>query len=109
MSKWTDARDAIVEELKKAAMSEEAKQRVTRKVIDEGLPIMDVAVEGFASKLEEDAKNEERIWVRWGEGIVLPNLLRVVMWLIKFILEQSQEAQGKGAAEPAGEPGNAVV
>ena len=109
MSKWTDTRDAIVEELKKAAMSEEAKQRVTRKVIDEGLPIMDAAVEGFASKLEEEAKNEERIWVRWGEGIVLPNLLRVVMWLIKFILEQSQEAQGKAAAEPAGEPGNATV
>ena len=109
MSKWTDTRDAIVEELKKAAMSEEAKQRVTAAVIAEGLPIMETAVEGYASKLEEEAKRDERAWVRWGEGIVLPGLLRVAMWTVKLILKKSQEAQGKTAAEPAGEPANTTV
>ena len=109
MSKWTETRDSMVEELRKAAMSEEAKQRVTAAVISEGLPIMETAVEGYASKLEEEAKRDERAWVRWGEGIVLPGLLRVAMWLIKLTLKKSMEAQGKGTAEPAGEPGNAAV
>ena len=109
MSKWTETRDSIVEELRRAAMSEEAKQRVTAAVIAEGLPIMETAVEGYASKLEEDAKRDERAWVRWGEGIVLPGLLRVAMWLVKLTLKKSMEAQGKGTAEPAGEPGNAAV
>ena len=109
MSKWTDTRDAIVEELKKAAMSEEAKQRVTAAVIAEGLPVMEAAVEGYSAKLEEDSMGDERAWVRWGEGIVLPGLLRVAMWTVKLILKKSMEAQGKSAAEPAGEPGNAEV
>ena len=109
MSKWTETRDSMVEELRRAAMSEEAKQRVTAAVIAEGLPIMETAVEGYASKLEEEAKRDERAWVRWGEGIVLPGLLRVAMWLIKLTLKKSMEAQGKGTAEPAGEPGNAAV
>ena len=86
MSKWTETRDSIVEELRKAAMLEEAKQRVTAAVIAEGLPVMEVAVKGYASKLEEDAKRDERAWVRWGEGIVLPGLLRVAMWLVKLTL-----------------------
>ena len=109
MSKWTETRDSIVEELRKAAMSEEAKQRVTAAVIAEGLPVMEVAVKGYASKLEEDAKRDERAWVRWGEGIVLPGLLRVAMWLVKLTLKKSMEAQGKVMAEPTGEPGNATV
>ena len=109
MSKWTETRDSIVEELRKAAMSEEAKQRVTAAVIAEGLPVMEVAVKGYASKLEEDAKRDERAWVRWGEGIVLPGLLRVAMWLVKLTLKKSMESQGEGTAEPAGEPGNAAV
>ncbi|WP_315273056.1 hypothetical protein [Selenomonas sputigena] len=86
-----------------------AKQRVTAAVIAEGLPIMDAAVEGYTSKLEEEAKLDEHAWVRWGEGIVLPGLLRVTMWLIKPILKKSMEEQGKVMAEPAGEPGNAAV
>ena len=88
MSKWTETRDSIVEELRRAAMSEEAKQRVTAAVIAEGLPIMETAVEGYASKLEEEAKRDERAWVT---------------------LKKSMEAQGKVMAEPAGEPGNAAV
>ena len=47
MSKWTDIRDAIVKELNIDNVTEEVKQRITRAILSEGLPMIEQSVDKF--------------------------------------------------------------
>ena len=58
MSKWTDIRDNIVKELNVEHVTEEAKQRITRAILAEGLPLIEQSVDKFVSKIKEQAKEE---------------------------------------------------
>ena len=107
MSKWTEIRDSIVNELHIPEVTEEAKQRMTLAIVNEGMPLIEQAVDGYVAKLKEQAKSE-RGWA-WGrDAVALPVVLQGAVWAVKMILAKSLDARGK-AEEPAGEPANTTV
>lgn len=108
MSKWTDIRDSIVNELHIPEVTEEAKQRVTLAIVNEGMPLIEQAADGYVAKLKEQAKSE-RGWA-WGrDAIALPIVLQGAVWVIKTILAKSLAAKSETTAEPSGEPMNTMV
>ena len=98
MSKWTDIRDNIVNELHIPEVTEEAKQRVTLTIVNEGMPLIEQAVDGYVAKLKEQAKSE-RGWA-WGrDAVALPVVLQGAVWAVKMILAKSLDAHGNAAVE----------
>ncbi|BEU88661.1 hypothetical protein TAMA11512_21250 [Selenomonas sp. TAMA-11512] len=88
MSKWTDVRDAIVKELNVENVTEEVKQRVTRTILNEGIPFVEVVVDKFVGKTKEQAKTESG-WCYLRDAFVLPMVLQGAVWGIKLVLEKS--------------------
>ena len=88
MSKWTDIRDAIVKELNVEHVTEELKQRVTRTILSDGVPMVEQAVDRFVSQIKEQAKSESG-WCYWRDAIVLPTVMQGTVWIIKLVLDKS--------------------
>ncbi|EPP14992.1 hypothetical protein G153_12450, partial [Megasphaera sp. BL7] len=82
MSKWTDVRDSIVDVLNAKDVTEEVKQTVTQKIIDEVIPIVENAVDNFCAATKEQAKTETG-WVKVRDGIVLPLVMEGVVYIVK--------------------------
>lgn len=97
MSKWTDVRDSIVAELHVNEVTEEVKQRVAATVVREVIPPIEQAVDAFAGKIKEQAR-EETGWLYWRDAIVLPALMQGAVWLVRMVLDktlpQTDTAQG---------------
>ncbi|EHG22304.1 hypothetical protein HMPREF9334_00340 [Selenomonas infelix ATCC 43532] len=88
MSKWTDIRDNIVKELNVEQVTEEAKQRITRAILAEGLPLIEQSVDKFVAQIKEQAKDEHG-WCYWRDAVVLPAVMQGSVWLIKMVLDKS--------------------
>ena len=88
MSKWTDIRDNIVKELNVEQVTEEAKQRITRAILAEGLPLIEQSVDKFVAQVKEQAKDEHG-WCYWRDAVVLPAVMQGSVWLIKMVLDKS--------------------
>ena len=98
MSKWTDIRDSIVNELHIPEVTEEAKQRMTLAIVNEGMPLIEQAVDGYVAKLKEQAKSE-RGWA-WGrDAVALPVVLQGAVGAGKMILAKSLDTHGNAAVE----------
>ena len=88
MSKWTDIRDAIVKELNVEHVTEEVKQRVTRAILAEVVPMIEQTVDKFVAKIKEQAKAEHG-WCYWRDAVVLPAVMQGGVWFIKTVLDKS--------------------
>lgn len=88
MSKWTEIRDSIVKELNIDHVTEEAKQHVTRVILNEGVPMIEQAVDKFVAQIKEQAKAEHG-WCYWRDAVVLPSVMQGAVWLIKTVLDKS--------------------
>ena len=88
MSKWTDIRDAIVKEINVDQVTEEVKQRVTRMILSEGVPMIEQAVDKFVTKIKEQAKDEHG-WCYWRDAVVLPAVMQGGVWLVRLVLDKS--------------------
>ena len=88
MSKWTDIRDNIVKELNVEHVTEEVKQRITRTILSEGLPLIEQSVDKFVTQIKEQAKDEHG-WCYWRDAVVLPAVMQGGVWLIKLVLDKS--------------------
>ena len=86
MSKWTDIRDNIVKELNVEHVTEEAKQRITRAIRAEGLPLIEQSVDKFVSKIKA---KEEHGWCYWRDAVVLPAVMQGGVWLVRLVLDKS--------------------
>lgn len=88
MSKWTDVRDNIVDVLKVDDVTDELKDNVTKKLLDEVLPIIENAVDGFTSATKEQSKKETG-WCKIRDGIVLPLVMEGAVFVVKTVLEKT--------------------
>ena len=88
MSKWTDIRDNIVKELNVDRVTEDVKQRVTRAILSEGVPMIEQAVDKLVAQIKEQAK-VERGWCYWRDAIVLPSVMQGAVWLVKMVLTKT--------------------
>lgn len=97
MSKWTDIRDSITENLKVEDVTEEVKEKVSQTILDEILPPIEAVVDDFVDKLKQQAPSEKG-WCRIRDGIVLPLVLQGTVWVIKFVLTKTLGTQAGSTA-----------
>ena len=90
MSKWTDFRDALEADVKEMSLSEQAKQDLTKNLVDNVMPAVEAWVDKLAAGLTEEAKAESG-WCKIRDGVVLPYALRVLVYLGKQVLTKTLE------------------
>ena len=88
MSQWTNFRDAIEGEIENVKLDELAKQELTKNLVDNVMPAVDAWVDKLAGGLTEEAKGE-RGWCKIRDGIVLPYVLKAIMYVGKQALERT--------------------
>lgn len=88
MSKWTDIRDSVLATLSTDEVTEELKESVTQKIIDEVLPAVDDVAGKFIATIEEQAKSESG-WNKLRDGIVLPLVINGAIYVIKYVLNKT--------------------
>ena len=90
MSQWTNFRDAIEGEIENVKLDELAKQELTKNLVDNVMPAVDAWVDKLAAGLTEEAKGESG-WCKIRDGIVLPYVLRALVYLGRQVLEKTLE------------------
>ena len=88
MSQWTNFRDAIEGEIENVKLDELAKQELTKKLVDNVMPAVDAWVDKLSAGLTEEAKGESG-WCKIRDGIVLPYVLKAIMYIGKQALERT--------------------
>ena len=88
MSRWTNFRDAIEGEIENVKLDEIAKQELTKNLVDNVMPAVDAWVDKLSAGLTEEAK-EETGWCKIRDGIVLPYVLKAIMYVGKQALERT--------------------
>ena len=88
MSSWTNFRDAIEGEIENVKLDEIAKQELTKNLVDNVMPAVDAWVGKLAGGLTEEAKGESG-WCKIRDGIVLPYVLKAIMYIGKQALERT--------------------
>lgn len=88
MSKWTEIRDSIEDEMKNAEITEEVKQSVTQKLYDVALPSLQKLGDGFIDAIREQSKSETG-WCKLRDSIFLPVVIKSTLWLIELVLSKT--------------------
>ena len=88
MSDWVKFRDSVVDALRVDDVTEQVKQNVTAAILKEVLPMIENAVDGFTATTKEQAKDETG-WCKLRDGIVLPYVLKAIMYVGKQALERT--------------------
>lgn len=90
MSQWTNFRDAIEGEIENVKLDELAKQELTKNLVDNVMPAVDAWIGKLSAGLAEEAKNESG-WCKIRDGIVLPYVLRALVYLGRQVLQKTLE------------------
>lgn len=90
MSKWTDFRDDIVESLQVEEVTEQAKQALTKQLVESILPAVKTAADGFTAKIKEQAKAETG-WCKIRDMFVLPLVINGVIYVVETVLTKTLE------------------
>ena len=88
MSQWTNFRDAIEGEIENVKLDELAKQELTKNLVNNVMPAVDAWVDKLAGGLTEEAKGESG-WCKIRDGIVLPYVLKAIMYVGKQAVERT--------------------
>lgn len=88
MSKWTEIRDGVLDALNADEVTEELKESVTQKVLDEVLPAVEDVAGKFIATIETQAKDESG-WNKLRDGIILPLTINGAIYVIKYVLSKT--------------------
>lgn len=91
MSTWTDIRDNALDALHVDEVTEEVKQSVTQKILDEVIPVAESAVDAFCAATKEQSKVESG-WCKIRDAIVLPLVMQGGVYVIKMVLSKTVKA-----------------
>jgi hypothetical protein len=92
MSKWTEIRDGVLNTLNTEEVTEELKESVTQKVLDEVLPAVEDVAGKFIATIEAQAKDETG-WNKLRDGIILPLVINGAIYVVKYVLSKTTTAQ----------------
>ena len=90
MSKWTDFRDDIVESLQVEEVTEQAKQALTKQIVESILPAVKTAANGFTANIKEQAKAEQS-WCKIRDMLVLPLMINGTIYVMETVLVKTME------------------
>lgn len=91
MSKWTEIRDNAVDALHVEEVTEEVKQGVTQKILDEVIPVVESAVDAFCATTKEQSKTESG-WCKLRDAIFLPLVMQGGVYVVKLVLSKTVKA-----------------
>lgn len=94
MSKWTEVRDNIADALHVDDVTEEVKQGVTQKILDEVIPVIENTVDAFCAVTKEQAKTESG-WCKIRDAIVLPLVMQGCVYIVKTVLSKTVAQTGQ--------------
>lgn len=97
MSTWTDVRDNVVDALHVDDVTEDVKQGVTQKILDEVIPVVESAVDAFCATTKEQSKTESG-WCKIRDAIVLPLVMQGGVAIIKTVLSKTIKATAVATA-----------
>lgn len=83
MSKWTDVRDSIENDIKVSGIDEAVKQKLLGELTNEAMPAAECAVDKLCDGLRTDSEGEDG-WCKVRDAVVLPCALRGLVWLCKL-------------------------
>lgn len=90
MSKWTETRDDILESLQVEEVTEQAKQALTKQIVESVLPAIKTAADGFTAKIKEQAKTETG-WCKIRDMLVLPLVIEGAIYVVETVLTKTME------------------
>lgn len=85
MSKWTDVRDQLEDDLNLDDVTEEMKQEFGNWCLTIAFPLAEKVGGKFVAKTKSDAANESG-WNAIRDSVLFPALVSGGLWLIKYIL-----------------------
>lgn len=94
MSKWTEIRDSIEDEIKISGVAEEVRKSVLSMLANEAIP----AAEAFLGKFVEGVKAEaehESGWCRMRDAVVIPYGIQALTWISKYVIERTLRETAK--------------
>lgn len=90
MSKWTDFRDDIIESLQVEEVTEQAKEALTKQIVESILPAIKTAADSFTAQIKEQAKAETG-WCKIRDMLVLPLLIDGAIYVVELVLSKTME------------------
>lgn len=90
MSKWTDFRDDIVESLQVEEVTEQAKEALTKQIVESILPAIKTAADSFTAQIKEQAKAEQG-WCKIRDMLVLPLVINGLIYVVELVLNKTME------------------
>lgn len=96
MSTWTDMRDKALAEMKEGIsdVTEETKQKFMDEAINAGIPVVEGYAEAFTAEVEKQSA-EESGWCKIRDMLVIPALVKTLMWMAKRIVTHVAEKAAK--------------
>lgn len=90
MSNWVEIRDSLVEAMHVKEVGHDLKNDFIKWLGTEGLDFVQAFVDEVINECKEDAPTESG-WCKIRDGVVLPVVLNVGMYVLKLVLEKSAE------------------
>lgn len=102
MSTWTDMRDKALAEMKEGIsdVTEETKQKFMDEAIGSGIPVLEGYAEAFTAEVEKQSVDESG-WCKIRDMLVIPALVKTLMWMAKRIVTHVAEKAAKEKAATA--------
>ena len=102
MSTWTDMRDKALAEMKEdiSDVTEETKQKFMDEAINAGIPVVEGYAEAFTAEVEKQSTNESG-WCKIRDMLVIPALVKTLVWMTKRIVTHVAEKAAKEKAATA--------
>jgi hypothetical protein len=90
MIKWPEIRDSLIEAMHVKEVGNDLKNDFIKWLGTEGLDFVQAFVDEVIKECKEDAPTESG-WCKIRDGVVLPVVLNVGMYVLKLVLEKSAE------------------
>lgn len=89
-SAWVQFRDAVEADVENMKLGEEAKQELTKNLVENVMPAVDAWIGKLSAGLIEESK-EETGWCKIRDAVVLPYALRAIAYVGKQALAKTME------------------
>ena len=89
-SAWVQFRDAVEADVENMKLGEEAKQELTKNLVENVMPAVDAWIGKLSAGLIEESK-EEAGWCKIRDAVVLPYALRAITYVGKQALAKTME------------------
>ena len=94
MSKWTDIRDSIEDEIKISGVAEEVRKSVLSMLANEAIPAAETFLGKFVEGVKAEAEHESG-WNKIRDAVVIPYGIQALTWLSKYVIERTMRETAK--------------